>query len=287
MAKKPHDTPNLDQLESGPWPSFVTGLKRLAKDKDYVVDILGHLEHSYQTKKGYWKGGTVGVYGYGGGVIPRFTEAKGADDKPLFKDAAEFHTLRVMPPAGMHYDTAVLRKMCDIWEKHGSGLIAFHGQSGDIMFQGATSENVQKAFDEINEAGFDLGGAGPAVRTSMSCVGACALRAILLRRRQGAPAGDQQFPRRHPPPGAAVQVQVQVLRLPQRLHEFDPALGHGDHRHLARQHPHRRGPGEEMVRQARHERTGERRGRALPDQGDPAEGNQSRSRKATASPRWR
>jgi dissimilatory sulfite reductase alpha subunit len=172
MAKKPHETPNLDQLESGPWPSFVTGLKRLAKDKDYVVDILGHLEHSYQTKKGYWKGGTVGVYGYGGGVIPRFTEAKGADDKPLFKDAAEFHTLRVMPPAGMHYDTAVLRKMCDIWEKHGSGLIAFHGQSGDIMFQGATSENVQKAFDELNEAGFDLGGAGPAVRTSMSCVGA-------------------------------------------------------------------------------------------------------------------
>jgi sulfite reductase alpha subunit len=40
------------------------------------------------------------------------------------------------------------------------------------MFQGATTENVQKAFDEINEMGFDLGGAGPAVRTSMSCVGA-------------------------------------------------------------------------------------------------------------------
>jgi sulfite reductase alpha subunit len=39
------------------------------------------------------------------------------------------------------------------------------------MFQGATTENVQKAWDEINELGFDLGGAGPAVRTSMSCVG--------------------------------------------------------------------------------------------------------------------
>ena len=76
MAKQPHATPMLDQLESGPWPSFVTGLKRLAKDKDYVVDLLGHLEHSYQTRKGYWKGGTVGVIGYGGGVIPRFTETK-------------------------------------------------------------------------------------------------------------------------------------------------------------------------------------------------------------------
>jgi len=77
-----------------------------------------------------------------------------------------------MPPPGMHYDTDTLRKFCDIWEEHGSGLIAFHGQSGDIMFQGATTENVQKAFDEINEMGFDLGGAGPAVRTAMSCVGA-------------------------------------------------------------------------------------------------------------------
>ncbi|MCF8197560.1 MAG: dissimilatory-type sulfite reductase subunit alpha [Sulfuritalea sp.] len=172
MAKPMHPTPNLDQLESGPWPSFVTGLKRLAQDKDYAVDILGHLEHSYQTRKGYWKGGTVGVRGYGGGIIPRFTEIKDEAGNPVFKDAAEFHTLRVMPPPGMHYNTATLRQFCDIWEKHGSGLIAFHGQSGDIMFQGATTENVQKAFDEINDMGFDLGGAGPAVRTSMSCVGA-------------------------------------------------------------------------------------------------------------------
>jgi sulfite reductase alpha subunit len=172
MAKPMHPTPMLDELESGPWPSFVTGLKRLAEDKDYVVDVLGQLETSYKTRKGYWKGGTVGVIGYGGGVIPRFTELKDAEGKPVFKDAAEFHTLRVMPPPGMHYTTDILRKFCDVWEEHGSGLIAFHGQSGDIMFQGAKTDNVQGAFDAINELGFDLGGAGPAVRTSMSCVGA-------------------------------------------------------------------------------------------------------------------
>jgi sulfite reductase alpha subunit len=172
MAKKLHPTPNLDELEKGPWPSFVTGLKRLAKDKDYMVDVLGHLEHSYKTRKGYWKGGTVGVIGYGGGVIPRFTEIKDDKGEAVFKDAAEFHTLRIMPPPGMHYDTGTLRKFCDIWDKYGSGLIALHGQSGDIMMQGCTSENVQPAFDAINEMGFDMGGAGPAVRTSMSCVGA-------------------------------------------------------------------------------------------------------------------
>jgi sulfite reductase alpha subunit len=172
MAKTMHPTPMLDELESGPWPSFVTGLKRLAKDKDMAVDLLGQLETSYRTRKGYWKGGTVSVFGYGGGVIPRFTELKDENGKPRFPDAAEFHTLRIMPPPGMHYDTAILRKLCDVWEKHGSGLIAFHGQSGDIMFQGATSEKVQAAFDDINALGFDMGGAGPAVRTSMSCVGA-------------------------------------------------------------------------------------------------------------------
>jgi sulfite reductase alpha subunit len=172
MAKPLHDTPMLDQLESGPWPSFVTGIKRLAKEKDMMVDLLGQLETSYETRKGYWKGGTVGVIGYGGGVIPRFTELKNDAGEPIYPDCAEFHTLRIMPPPGMHYDSDTLRKICDVWEKHGSGLIALHGQSGDIMLQGCTTEEVQKAFDEINELGFDMGGAGPAVRTGMSCVGA-------------------------------------------------------------------------------------------------------------------
>ena len=171
MPKKPHDTPLLDQLKEGPWPSFVEGLQRLANDEDkpyagMMKDLMGQLEHSYETRMGYWKGGAVGVYGYGGGVIPRFSEVP---DK--YPESSEFHTLRIIPPAGMHYSTDLLRKLCDIWERHGSGLIALHGQSGDIMLQGCSTENVQKAFDELNEIGFDLGGAGPALRTSMNCVG--------------------------------------------------------------------------------------------------------------------
>lgn len=171
MTKKMRDTPLLDDLEDGPWPSFVTGLKRLAnaKDKPYaamMTDLMGQLEHSYETRTGYWKGGTVSVFGYGGGVIPRFSEI--AEEYP---ESSEFHTLRVQPPAGMHYSTDLLRKMCDVWEEHGSGLIALHGQSGDIMFQGCKTEKVQPAFDALNKIGLDMGGAGPALRTSMSCVG--------------------------------------------------------------------------------------------------------------------
>ena len=167
-SKKPfYDTPMLDQLESGPWPSFVTGLKRMAMEKDMVVDLLGQLEHSYKTRLGYWKGGTISVYGYGGGIIPRFSEVG-----DMFPESREFHTLRVQPPAGNYYTTDMLRQLSNSWEKYGSGLIAFHGQTGNIMFIGTTTENTQHFFDEINEYGFDLGGAGPCVRTGMSCVGA-------------------------------------------------------------------------------------------------------------------
>ncbi|MGD8515190.1 MAG: dissimilatory-type sulfite reductase subunit alpha [Granulosicoccaceae bacterium] len=175
-SSKPfHDTPNLDELEKGPWPSFVTGLKRLAMEEKFgnmVVDLLGQLEHSYNTRLGYWKGGTVSVFGYGGGIIPRFTELMNADGTPMFPEAKEFHTLRVQPPAGNHYSTDMLRRLSDSWEKWGSGLVAFHGQTGNIMFIGTTTDNTQHFFDEINEYGWDLGGAGPCVRTAMSCIGA-------------------------------------------------------------------------------------------------------------------
>ena len=163
----------LDNLEEGPWPSFISGIKSLRdRHEDSRInamsnDLLGQLEHSYETRKGYWKGGTVSVYGYGGGIIPRFSEV--GDQFPASK---EFHTLRVQPPTGNYYTTDMLLKLADSWEKYGSGLITFHGQTGNIMFIGSTTENTQHFFDEINQYGFDLGGAGPCVRTAMSCVGA-------------------------------------------------------------------------------------------------------------------
>ena len=70
----------LDNLEEGPWPSFISGIKSLRDrhpdDRINAVnnDLLGQLEHSYETRKGYWKCGTVSIYGYGGGIIPRFSE---------------------------------------------------------------------------------------------------------------------------------------------------------------------------------------------------------------------
>jgi len=170
---KIHPTPMLDVLEDGPWPSFVSGFKRMRDEhpdsriNETINSLLGQLEHSYETRKGYWKGGTVSVFGYGGGIIPRFSEVGNA-----FPESKEFHTLRVQPAPGNYYTTDMLNQLADSWEKWGSGMVTFHGQTGNIMFIGTTTDNTQHFFDEINEYGWDLGGAGPCVRTAMSCVGA-------------------------------------------------------------------------------------------------------------------
>ena len=107
MAKYP--TPMLDELESGPWPSFVSDIKQEAanrkanpKNLDYQIpvdcleDLLGQVELSYKEKETHWKhGGIVGVFGYGGGVIGRYS-----DQPEMFPGVAAFHTMRVAQPSG-------------------------------------------------------------------------------------------------------------------------------------------------------------------------------------------
>ena len=161
-------TPILDELVDGQWPSFIKGFKEFGErtEKPMVRGVLDQLEYSYKTKMGYWKGGLVTVKGYGAGIITRFSMIK---DK--FPEAKEFHTFRVQPAPGLHYSTKMLRELCDIWEKHGSGLITMHGQTGNLQLQGIEQDKTQECFDELNQAGWDLGGAGATVRTAASCVG--------------------------------------------------------------------------------------------------------------------
>jgi sulfite reductase alpha subunit len=167
MADKKSETPLLDELESGPWPSFVKELKKLAGRKPMVKDLLGQLEQSYEEGQGHWKhGGIVGVMGYGGGVIGRYS-----DLAEKFPNVAHFHTLRVNQPAGWFYDSETLRKICDIWEKHGSGLTNMHGSTGDMILLGTTTDQLEPTFQAMTKEGFDLGGSGSALRTPSCCVG--------------------------------------------------------------------------------------------------------------------
>jgi dissimilatory sulfite reductase alpha subunit len=157
----------LDELEKGPWPSFVKEIKAAAETSDKAQDLLRQLELSYEERKGHWKhGGIVGVLGYGGGVIGRYS-----DLPEQFPQVAHFHTMRVNHPAGWFYTSEALRTVCDIWQRHGSGVTNMHGSTGDIILLGTTTDQLEPTFQELAQNGFDLGGSGSAVRTPNCCVG--------------------------------------------------------------------------------------------------------------------
>ena len=168
MAKL-HPTPTIDELEKGPWPSFVADIKEMAvaKDKQACADLLGQLELSFKDKEGHWKhGGIVGVLGYGGGVIGRYS-----DVPDLFPGVEHFHTLRVNQPASKFYKTERLREVMDIWDRRGSGMLNMHGSTGDMVLLGAFTEELEPIFGELTAKGWDLGGSGSALRTPACCVG--------------------------------------------------------------------------------------------------------------------
>ena len=179
MAK--HATPLLDQLESGPWPSFVSDIKQEAaaraanpKGLDYQIpadapeDLLGVLELSYEEKETHWKhGGIVGVFGYGGGVIGRY-----CDQPEKFPGVAHFHTMRVAQPAAKYYNTKFLRDLCDIWDLRGSGITNMHGSTGDIVLLGTQTPQLEEIFHDLtHKLNVDLGGSGSNLRTPEACLG--------------------------------------------------------------------------------------------------------------------
>ncbi len=45
------ETPLLDELEKGKWPSFVTEIKRGGEKNKKAADLLRKLEKSYKDKK--------------------------------------------------------------------------------------------------------------------------------------------------------------------------------------------------------------------------------------------
>ena len=176
-----HKTPLLDQLESGPWPSFVSDLKQEAevraknvKGVEYQIpvdvcdDLLGILELSYKHKRTHWKhGGIVGVFGYGGGVIGRY-----CDQPEMFPGVAHFHTIRVSQPAGKFYTSKYLKQLCDLWEFRGSGITNMHGSTGDIVWIGTTTPQIEEIFFELTHSlNQDLGGSGSNLRTPSDCIG--------------------------------------------------------------------------------------------------------------------
>ncbi len=160
------NTPLLNELESGPWPSFVKDLKEYSKKRPQIVQLLNQLEESYENKWNYWLGKIINVPGYGGGVIARVSEK--ADKYPAL---ANFHTVRVIEPPGWVYSTAALRNLADSAERHGAGILQLHGMSGDILLLGFDDNGSMNVAEDLMHDGWDIGGSGAAMRTLQCCVG--------------------------------------------------------------------------------------------------------------------
>lgn len=161
------ERPMMEELKKGVWPSFITEIEKSAEKNAQSQDLLELLEESYERKVPLWKhGGIVGVRGYGGGVVGRYTL-----EPEKFPNVAEFHTMRINQPSGFFYKSDDLRTLSDIWEKHGSGLTNMHGTTGDAIFLGTTTDHLQPCFNDLSDAGWDLGGSGSNMRTPSCCVG--------------------------------------------------------------------------------------------------------------------
>lgn len=166
---KKHDTPMIDDLKSGPFPSFVDDIEqRGLNGKQECLDLLGQLELSYEDKETHWKhGGIVGVFGYGGGVIGRYS-----DVPEQFPSIAHFHTVRVNQPPSKFYNTAYLRKICEMWDYRGSGMTNLHGSTGDMVLLGTSTDELEPIFyDLTHQMSVDLGGSGSNLRTPSCCIG--------------------------------------------------------------------------------------------------------------------
>jgi sulfite reductase alpha subunit len=97
-----------------------------AEKSPMAQDLLGILELSYEEKICHWKhGGIVGVKGYGGGVIGRYS-----DVPEKFPNVSHFHTFRVNHPAGWFYKTEALRRAHQPPRLHGGHHPPGHADRG-------------------------------------------------------------------------------------------------------------------------------------------------------------
>jgi sulfite reductase alpha subunit len=80
--------------------------------------------------------------------------------------------MRVNQPGGKFYTAEYLRKLCDLWDFRGSGITNMHGSTGDIIFLGTTTKQLEEIFYEMtHNLNQDLGGSGSNLRTPSDCIG--------------------------------------------------------------------------------------------------------------------
>jgi len=160
-----HQTPMLDQLVDGPWPSFVTGLKRLAHGNNMMVDVLGQLEHSYKTRPGLLEGR------HGIGIRlrrrhhSRFSEVR----RHVSRVERVSHAACAAARPAIITTTKNAAPALELVETSGArGSSRFTARPAISCSSARPARTTQHFFDEINEYGFR-----PRRRRSLRAHGRC------------------------------------------------------------------------------------------------------------------
>ena len=144
----------LEYLEKGPWPSYVTELKKT----NYPIEAYAEgLARKYTP----WLSGSFRVRYVFSGILAR----RSRDGKFV-----EIH-FRTYAPAGRFYSTSYLRKVVDVAKKYGIGLLELGGNTGALVMN-MIAEKADEAVDAIRTIiGTDVGGSGDTFREFYACPG--------------------------------------------------------------------------------------------------------------------
>ncbi|MGC8607122.1 MAG: sulfite reductase, dissimilatory-type subunit alpha [Vulcanisaeta sp.] len=144
----------LEYLEKGPWPSYVTELK---KTKYPLEPYAEGLARKYTP----WLSGSFRVRYVFSGILAR----RSRDGKFV-----EIH-FRTYAPAGRFYSTSYLRKVVEVAKRYGIGLMEFGGNTGALVLN-MIAEKADEAVDAIRTImGSDVGGSGDTFREFYACPG--------------------------------------------------------------------------------------------------------------------
>lgn len=151
-------TPLMDELEKGPYPSYVKELKNSRFPLLLYEEAL-RLKETQTSAGGY-----VSLPGVAAGVLARATK------RPEI--AREMNLIRVMAPLGNFYSAQCMRKICKIVNEEGVGLLHLHSTGKNLEILDIPMDKLQSIVKRINEeAGLDVGSTGDDFRRPIECLG--------------------------------------------------------------------------------------------------------------------
>lgn len=152
------NTPFMDELSKGPWPSHAKELKKTR----YPAMMYEEANKQRLTQWGH--GGMSSVPGLGSGAIARKSR------RPDI--IGHSHLIRVLGPPGNFFKTSTFRKICEIADRYGDASLHVLTTNSNIEICGIMNDDAMKGVTlELNALGYDVGSAGDALRNIPDCMG--------------------------------------------------------------------------------------------------------------------